>query len=521
MKKLDVIKIIIVFAMVCGFMFKVNAQSADRHWAIGAYANIMEYSGDLGDEFFSFDFEEVEIRGGLSIAKYLSPSFDLMGRFSVGQINAVGEDKYAGSNFNAAVFNTNVNLVYKFYNGYLIPEDFIIQPYVLAGLGGNKTQATGQSPDWLDFGEKDKVLTHADFYAGLGFKVRVSPSVGIVLQSGWHLPFSDRLDAVDDGAWDQIWEHNVGATYNIPISDEDADGVSDANDRCPETPEKVEVDRHGCAIDTDGDGVADYLDSCVYEPGLIRFNGCPDTDGDNIMDSEDACPEEPGIKKFDGCPDTDRDGIEDRDDDCPEQPGPLEMNGCPCDYKPVEFCGDDDGDGVSNSKDKCPETPKGVKVDEDGCALDTDGDGVPDHEDKCPDVAGKASAEGCPSLSDALGAESLEKINAAETVKFETAKAVIRPKGKETLDRISEIMKEHDQYHIQLSGYCDSRGTEAFNLDLSKRRAASVRQYLIDKGIAAERIAAEGYGEANPIATNATPEGRQLNRRVEFKIYLP
>jgi len=86
------------------------------------------------------------------------------------------------------------------------------------------------------------------------------------------------------------------------------------------------------------------------------------------------------------------------------------------------------------------------------------------------------------------------------------------------LDRLAETMKEYPTVTIDIKGYTDATGNDGINIPLSKRRAKSVKTYLEKKGIAATRITSEGYGSANPIATNNTKEGRAKNRRVEIVI---
>ena len=85
------------------------------------------------------------------------------------------------------------------------------------------------------------------------------------------------------------------------------------------------------------------------------------------------------------------------------------------------------------------------------------------------------------------------------------------------LEEVVKLMKIQLAYKFVVEGYCDTVGSSAYNLSLSDRRAASVKRYFISQGISASRISAMGYGEANPIATNLTDEGRAKNRRVEIK----
>ena len=248
------------------------------------------------------------------------------------------------------------------------------------------------------------------------------------------------------------------------------DGVSDRKDECPDTPEGVVVDEKGCPVDTDGDGLADYKDDCPTEPGDIALNGCPDRD---------------------------KDGVADKDDDCPDTPGLKELKGCP----------DSDGDGVIDSKDDCPDTPKGYKVNKKGCPIDTDGDGLVNEEDDCPTVPGPIENKGCPIPE--------LKFN---SIHFEFDKSTLTSAAKMGIDEVVKVMNEKPELAIEVYGHADDKGTEEYNMKLSEKRANAARKYLIDKGIAPERIVTvKWFGKSKPIAPNNTEEGRAKNRRVEFK----
>jgi OOP family OmpA-OmpF porin len=172
---------------------------------------------------------------------------------------------------------------------------------------------------------------------------------------------------------------------------------------------------------------------------------------------------------------------------------------------PAPVDGDDDHDGVPNSKDKCPATPAGQKVDADGCELDSDGDGIVDSKDKCPTVFAKTE-DGCPPVAPLT----LSGVN------FDNDMATLRPDALATLDRAAESLKARADVKVEVAGHTDSRNSDAYNMSLSLDRANAVRDYLIGKGIAADRLTAKGYGESQPVADNATEEGRFQNRRVEL-----
>jgi outer membrane protein OmpA-like peptidoglycan-associated protein len=86
------------------------------------------------------------------------------------------------------------------------------------------------------------------------------------------------------------------------------------------------------------------------------------------------------------------------------------------------------------------------------------------------------------------------------------------------LEEVLAVMKDKPGMKLRVEGYTDSTNTDAYNLDLSKRRAAAVVAWLAGKGIAVGRLSAEGFGKAKPVADNTTPQGRALNRRVEISV---
>ncbi|MEY2703259.1 MAG: OmpA family [Bacteroidota bacterium] len=258
------------------------------------------------------------------------------------------------------------------------------------------------------------------------------------------------------------------------------------------------------AKDTDNDGIIDKEDSCPTVAGLEAFKGCPDSDLDGIQDSEDTCPTEAGTPEMNGCPDRDGDGVADGSDACPDDAGIKVLGGCP----------DTDGDGVADKNDKCPSV-KGDKANG-GCPWpDTDGDKVLDKDDKCPTVAGTVANNGCPEVSE----DTMKKLNDyAKTILFDSGKASFQKQTLSVLQAMVAILKEYPSAKFALEGHTDSDGKDAMNLQLSKDRAAAVKSFLIENGIAADRLSSEGFGEAKPVASNKTKAGKAQNRRVEVKL---
>jgi OOP family OmpA-OmpF porin len=200
--------------------------------------------------------------------------------------------------------------------------------------------------------------------------------------------------------------------------------------------------------------------------------------------------------------DTDGDGVTDDLDKCPGTPTgtPVDSSGCPLPQ-------DDDGDGVINENDKCPGTPAGKKVDAVGCEIDgdDDGDGILNSVDQCPDSpkGTRVNNVGCP----------FDRTLLLQGVKFETNKDTLLPESIPILDNAIATLKRYPEVNIEVQGHTDSRGSDAYNMDLSARRAATVLKYLRDGGVT-NQLTSRGYGETDPIASNDTDEGRQQNRRV-------
>ncbi|MEQ1439721.1 OmpA family protein [Fontimonas sp. SYSU GA230001] len=209
--------------------------------------------------------------------------------------------------------------------------------------------------------------------------------------------------------------------------------------------------------------------------------------------------------------DADQDGVTDDIDACPGTPFGLSVDakGCPLQ---AAAPGDSDGDGVPDDLDQCPGTPAGSAVDAAGCPLDEDGDGVPNAQDACPHTPPgfRVDASGC------ISGE--QTVIVLKSVHFAFDSAVLKDAAREVLDRVAEGLRNQPDLRVEIIGNTDALGSDAYNMQLSIARAASVRNYLISRGISPRRMDTAGHGERYPIADNDTEEGRAQNRRVEFRV---
>ncbi len=249
--------------------------------------------------------------------------------------------------------------------------------------------------------------------------------------------------------------------------------------------------------DSDGDGVSDKVDGCREVPedkdGFQDEDGCvdPDNDGDTVMDADDRCQGDKedidGFEDVDGCadPDNDKDGVADTADKCATELEDMDQ------FEDGDGCADadNDKDGIADAADKAPNEPEtfnGYK----------DRDGIPDE----------------------VPAEVKRFSGRIEGILFKTNSAEIDKKSYAVLDAAVAVLQQFPEVRMEVQGHTDDVGDDAKNMTLSQDRAQSVVNYLISKGVAADRLVAKGYGETKPEVPNDSKENQSRNRRVEFQL---
>lgn len=453
------------------------AQTADQPWAITVGVNAIDggrssiatdFPDRFGQYFQTDNWSILPSASVLNVSRYLGANFSFGVTGSVNKMKKMvmsADSNLIGGEFNGQRITEATDLMYYGIDGHI--------KYSIGGLIGSK---------WFDpslhVGGGYTFLGKAssgNVGGGAAITFWLSDNIGLNVSSTYkHQLEDDGVVRGNDISVPSHFQHTAGFTFRFGGKDTDGDGVLDKYDECPDLPGLKEL--NGCP-DTDGDGVIDPLDECPYEAGSPELNGCPDSDGDGIADHQDACPEVPGLAQFNGCPDTDGDGTPDHLDECPEVAGPKENNGCPW--------------------------------------PDRDGDGVFDHLDECPDVAGPASNKGCPEVKE----EHIKQLNEyGKTILFNTGKSTFQQNSFAVLDNMAAVMNQFPNAKFAIEGHTDSTGTDKINDPLSQDRANAVRDYLISKGISANRLTAEGFGSKRPIDTNNTAAGRANNRRTEVRL---
>lgn len=240
-------------------------------------------------------------------------------------------------------------------------------------------------------------------------------------------------------------------------------------------------------------GLAVCLSGCG-EPGPDRSAGAPEIPVAAPADDADqtAAPAAPTVADSSAAPDTQLSSTDTTEPQPTAQPP------------------DSDGDGVIDSADTCPDTEQGKQVDANGCPIDPDGDGVVGSADLCPDspYGEPVDTTGCrPRLAVA------QEYTLLLTFETGSAKIIGDPRG--ALAEVAALITQYPETTVVIEGHTDDKGPAGYNMKMSKARAEAVANVLVtDLGIDAARVSAKAFGETKPIATNATKEGRERNRRV-------
>ena len=476
--------------------------------------------GFSGDNNTSFDWFEFSWLGEGFFAFELTHALEL-------SLNA-GYGSYTGK---AYFSDPSVN--YGKYETTIIPVSLRIQisPFDLRGwnpyfyLGGGvmnfdvKTRPNSELEPNLSTSENGWA---AYFPAGLGAEIALSDIVLLDFSIGGAFTTSYDLDAYKSANADV-----TDAYYNVSLglsfvsenceADKDMDGLGKCDEEKFGTdPENPDTDADGLK---DGEEVHTYLTNPLKadtdEDGLkdgdevLKNKTDPnkaDTDGDGLKDGEEVST----YKTDPLVPDTDKDGLKDGDEVLQYKTDPLKI--------------DTDGDSLTDGDEV-------LKYKTDPLLLDTDVDGLNDDKEVMTyktdplivDTDGGSVGDG---VEVKRGTDPLDpkddviQMNVPivlEGITFAFNKSDITPESDKVLMGALKTLEVHSDITVEISGYTDNVGSDAYNQKLSERRANAVKAWLVAKGISTDRITAVGFGEANPRVSNDTEENRRLNRRIEFK----
>jgi outer membrane protein OmpA-like peptidoglycan-associated protein len=350
----------------------------------------------------------------------------------------------------------------------------------------------------------------------------MTDNTSLDVNAGYHYIFSDNINAiVKDATNDGFLSLQAGLTLvgDDINGDKDGDGLTNGEEKKLGTnPNLADSDGDGLNdgdevhnfmtnplnADSDGDGLSDYAEVSTHKTNPNKA----DSDGDGLDDKAEVYTYNTDPNKAD----SDGDGLSDKDELMTYKTNPLKA--------------DTDGDGLADGKE--------VSMKTDPMKADTDGDGLNDGDEVntyktnplVTDTDGGSANDGDevrrgtnPTNAEddvVLEIGNVGQSIVLEGIVFASGSANISPESQEILDKAYNTLKAYPDIVVEIRGYTDNTGNRGFNLKLSERRAVAVKNYLVNKGISADRLIAKGYGPENPIADNSTAEGRRKNRRIEF-----
>lgn len=453
--------------MVCS-SFLNTATAAETNGIYGAIGGGVTFGTEVEDKNFDFVYDEFDAGfwGSIAVGYAFKQSFRLEAELNLSTTEA-DSGLLANSDLRSGAIMLNAWLDFA--------RDSRVSPYIGGGIGAVSIRDDSDD-DLTGFGAQVGAglrfkLTER-FFASLDYRYIIGPSLD-----------DNDTDFEEDFSFQ---EHRVGIALGMYFSspnyraDSDNDGVDDQFDRCPRTVLNTPVDNTGCKReqfqpqikDSDGDGVVDRLDACPATPLGQPVN----TDGCELI-----LPPPPVVVPLD----SDQDGIPDDGDQCPGTPLGTPVGNIGCPFQPEQVVipvtiPDNDRDGVEDAYDQCPSTMPGLAVMSNGCAA----------------------------------SQSL----ILRGVNFETGSARLTQDAQYILDQVAETLRSSPGFSVKIIGHTDSNGSDTANYKLSEARANSVVNYLVNRGVDGRRLSSIGYGEWQPIADNATAQGRAENRRVEMEV---
>lgn len=358
---------------------------------------------------------------------------------------------------------------------------------------------------------------------GTGLEVKLADGVALDINTGFtYMLHDDETNNVKWGDLDDAQLHaGLGFTFGGAVdADDDKDGLLNSKEELIGTnPNNPDTDGDGLIDgeevnkyytnplnkDSDNDGLNDYEE--VMKNKTLPMN--PDSDGDKLKDGEEVLTYRTNPLNID----TDNDGLNDY----------AEL----MTYKTDPLNSDTDNDGLNDGDEVNTYNTNPLSKDSDNDML-TDGDEVLKYKtnplaadtDKGSVNDGVEVNRGTDPLNPADDVEKEMEVGEKlilEGINFETNSSSITPDSEDILNKSLKYIQAHPNENYEISGHTDSRGSRNHNMKLSKDRADSVKDWLVNKGVDASRLTTEGYGPDQPVDSNDSEEGRAKNRRIEFK----
>lgn len=469
-------KIFLIALMVLVTASLAAAQFKDLGYEVGVYGGVVQMNNES---------DGAKLSGAVE-ACVAYPLFDpLQAELGIGYRDLRGED------YHGAVMP--LNLLLRFSPVYT-PKWI---PYAYAGVG----LLSYDSRKWPETAPADATHngTTGVIPLGVGLQHRLEEYFSLDVRGGFNMTFSEDVNPVDDGSSDSYLNLLVGLRVSKGAGDKDTDGDGIAN----KVEKQIGTDKRN--PDTDGDGLNDGEEYFTYKTDPLN----PDSDGDGLTDAAE-------IRDFKTDPlkdDTDGDGLKDG----------VEI----LELKTSAVLPDTDGDGLNDNAEVTELKTDPLKPDTDGDTLtdgdevnsyktdplkmDSDGGTVNDDVEISRGSNPRNPSDDIPKIAVEIG-----KPIVLEGIRFKSGSAQILPESEKILNDVYETLRDNTQIVVEIHGHTDNTGSAPKNMKLSMDRAESVKQWLIGKGIIADRLVAKGFGPDQPVVPNDTADNRAKNRRIEF-----
>lgn len=492
-----------------------NAQNTVGRWSIGFHGGANMWVNDMNTRVVGIG-GEAYVRYGISEIL----SFGLQGGYE--DLKAFQDPifpKFLPESY-LKLRASNLNAVAWFH----LSQGRNFSPYLFIGAGGMAYKRTNT----IKHVPLNKYYFTYHVPVGIGFEAFLSKHVSIALEASARI-LDDKTESFKFKAVDWYGSAKAGINFYIGSSDADDDDRDGLTNN-----QELAIGTDPFNTDTDRDGLRDGEEVRRYKSDPLNT----DTDGDGITDGDE-------VEKYRTDPtqvDTDGDGLSDGLEINQHGTDPLKLDTDGdlltdgdevTKYKTDPLRADTDGDGLSDWDEV-----KGYKSDPH--KTDTDGDGLLDgdevHKHKTDPTKADSDGGGMPDGTEIImGTNPLDPKDdigygrasllmeggtpvILQGVNFVTGSSKLLRNAEVTLQRAYTALKTDPSIRVDVVGYTDNVGSVALNNALSLRRAQAAKQWLVNKGISASRLSTVGRGMKDPIDTNATPEGRANNRRVEFQI---
>ena len=496
MNKQSPLLIALLFYGIC-----LNAQNKDYDWSVGLHSSIMSYSAVLENKLSNP--YEYSIGGYLSFSRYLNNNFDVSIEGSLVNLNYPVGGSTDGSQIkyeSSTLYDASFTLKYKLDNGYILRENHVVSPFIKIGGGAAQVDASTNGLEYflpVGLGLNVRLGKHTSLslqstmkYSSVVNRTYAHQSLGLLVHFG--KASQKRLKAMRHRERTQRY-----ARIKKYRSKQKLLRNKKAKERLAKLNEENGIDNSTLALENDSEEVDNDL--LVMNEPTVNHNEMSDKIIEEETSVDNTKPEIPENRSLVDALEIDKTAKQITQPIIPQPPADSKTRQAVVDVV------------IGADGHRPPMNPDYKEMPIISKLADIEGDNFSDHP-VAPKVElteeNKNFCENSEGLLTELG----------KSVTFESAKARLRSKTHRPLNQVVEVLNRCESYSYVIIAHSDGDGNLKYNQKLSAKRAASVKQYLMDKGIKANRLITAAYGESLPLVSDTSEENKEKNRRIEFKM---